>query len=102
MGHAVKTLERESASKLRENDGNAQFSFCLIADTTKCRIASEARSGISFLTRGPRITQIHADFPGSARVSRAGEAVPGSRTFSRVVSVRRRNQRPRRRPYPIA
>jgi hypothetical protein len=33
FGYAVKTLKRESAPKLKENDGNAQFSFCLIADT---------------------------------------------------------------------
>ena len=38
---------------------------------------------------------------GSALVSGAGEAVPGSRTFSRVVSARRRNQHARRVRYPI-
>ena len=27
----MKTLSRESVSKLKENDGNAQFSLCLIA-----------------------------------------------------------------------
>src|SRR5437773_4606373 len=116
MGHAVKTLERESASKLRENDGNAQFSFCLIADTTKCRIASEARSGISFsVNKSPshredlQLKAVCVGRPsffvaaamtaeifalGSALVSGAGEAVPGSRTFSRVVSARRRKSEP--------
>jgi hypothetical protein len=34
--------------------------------------------------------------PGSARVSHVGEAVSGSRTFSKIVSARRRNQHARR------
>src|SRR6266403_119739 len=37
---------------------------------------------------------------GSARVSRVGEAVSGSRTFSKIVSARRRNQHARRVRYP--
>jgi hypothetical protein len=38
--------------------------------------------------------------PGSARVSRVGEVVSGSRTFSKIVSARRRNQHARRVRYP--
>jgi hypothetical protein len=76
----VKTLERESASKLKENDGNAQFSLCCYT-STKCRIASEARSGIFLCLRiHVRIARTQPDWVAHAsRVS--GEGVPLSRTF---------------------
>jgi hypothetical protein len=65
FGYAVKTLERESASKLKETTVTHNSVFAAANCTsTKCRIASEARSGISFLTRGPRIYAIHTDFSG--------------------------------------
>src|SRR5438270_224314 len=53
----------------------------------------QAPSGIFFgdALRGPL---------GSARVPRVGEAVSGSRTFGKLVSARRRNQRARRARYP--
>src|SRR3954453_1007650 len=45
-GYAVKTSTRKQVEAEEDETSSAQFSFCLIADTRKCRTAASPLSGI--------------------------------------------------------